>query len=72
MTNDEFIESARAIIKTGRPLSLAGERLLLVEVDRLRLQIERLKCVLGPVVPKCSGCAEEWATALRIVNGDDE
>lgn len=73
MTRDEFVESVRAMIKSGQPLSGAAARLLLVEVDRLNYQIEKLKCVLGPVAPKCcDGCKEEWAEALRIVNGTDE
>lgn len=73
MNGQDAVESARLLVKHGHPLTGAVARLLLVEVDRLAHQIEKLKCVIGPVVPKCcDGCKEEWAEALRILEGTDE
>ena len=36
--------------------------------DKLRQAIEQVVAILGPEAPLCSGCVEEWAEALRILN----
>ena len=36
--------------------------------DKLRQAIEQAVAILGPEAPLCSGCVEEWAEALRVLN----
>ncbi len=36
--------------------------------DKLRAAIAQAVAILGPEVPLCSGCIDEWREALRILN----
>lgn len=43
-------------------------RALLDRLDSAERALRNVKRVIGPCVPECSGCYEEWSEALRIID----